>query len=168
MGHVLSVDADGMDLEQGRVPLPAGTLCIDCTASAVEPRPVVPVFQGDRVVLQMVRLPLPTFSAALIAWVEAHGPDDATKNRLCGSVPFPWTLADYPGALLANMRNQYHWSQDKALRTWIRESRLDGFGKLIAATDPQDEAKQAILGRFRALVPAAMANLAKLAAGSPG
>jgi hypothetical protein len=167
MGHVLSVDADGMDLEQGRVPLPAGTLCIDCTASAVERRPVVPVFQGDRVVLQMVRLPLPTFSAALIAWVEAHAPDEATRNRLCASVPFPWTPADYPRALLVNMQNQYQWSQDKLLRAWIRGSRLDGFGKLIAAVDPQDAARQAILARLRTQAAAAMANLPKLVAG-PG
>lgn len=168
MGRVLSIDAQGLDLEHGRAPLPPGTLCIDCTASAVEPRPAQPIFQGDRLVLQLTRLPLPTFSAALIAYVEAHHDDDATKNRLCGTVPFPWKLEDYPRALLVNMQNQYQWNQDKALRTWIRESRLDGFGKLIAAVDPQDEAKQAILGRFRTLVPAAMANLAKLAAGSPG
>jgi hypothetical protein len=168
MGHVLSIDDQGMDLERGRMPVPSGTLYIDCTASAVEPRPAQPIFQGDRLVLQLTRLPLPTFSAALIAWVEAHHADDETKNRLCGTVPFPWTLEDYPLSLLANMRNQFHWNQDKALRTWIRESRLDGFGKLIAAVDPQDAAKQAILARFRTVVPAAMANLTKLASGAAG
>lgn len=166
-GHVRAVDADGLEMEQGRVPLPPGTLCIDCTASAVEKRPIQPIFQGNRVVLQMTRLPLPTFSAALIAYVEAHYPDDATKNGLCASVPFPWTLADYPRSLIVNMRNQFHWSQDKALRTWIRESRLDGFGKLIAAIDPQDAARQAILARLRTQAAAAMANLPKLVAG-PG
>jgi hypothetical protein len=168
MGHVRSIDARGLNLEHGHAPLPPGTLCIDCTASAVEPRPVQPIFQGERLVLQLTRLPLPTFSAALIAWVEAHHADDATKNRLCGTVPFPWKLEDYPRSLLVNMRNQYQWGQDKALRAWIRDSRLDGFGKLIASVDPQDAAKQAILARFRTVVPAAMANLAKLVAGPAG
>jgi hypothetical protein len=163
-GHVLAIDAQGLDMAQGRVPLPPGTLCIDCTASAVERRPVQPVFQGDRVVLQMTRLPLPTFSAALIAYVEAHYGDDATKNRLCGTVPFPWALQDYPRSLMTNMRNQFLWSQDKALRAWIRESRLDGFGKLIGSIDPQDAPRQAILARLRTEAAAAMANLPRLAA----
>ena len=166
-GHVLAVDADGLDLEQGRETLPPGTLCIDCTASAVEPRPIQTVFQGDRIVLQIVRLPLPTFSAALIARVEAGYEDDATKNRLCAPVPFPWRPEDYPRALLVNMSNQFQWSQDKALRTWIRESRLDGFGKLIASIDPQDAARQAILARFKANAAGAMGNLPRLLAPSP-
>jgi hypothetical protein len=166
-GHVLAVDADGLDLEQGRETLPPGTLCIDCTASAVEPRPIQTVFQGDRIVLQIVRLPLPTFSAALIARVEAGYEDDATKNRLCAPVPFPWRPEDYPRALLVNMSNQFQWGQDKALRTWIRESRLDGFGKLIASIDPQDSARQAILARFKANAAGAMGNLPRLLAPSP-
>jgi len=66
------------------------------------------------------------------------------------------------------MANQLRWSEDKAMRNWVRESRLDGFGKLIAAVDPQDAAKQAILARFRTVVPAAMANLTKLASGAAG
>ncbi|MCX7229574.1 MAG: NAD(P)-binding protein [Burkholderiales bacterium] len=164
-GHVRAIDADGLELEHGREALPPGTLCIDCTASAVEQRPIQQVFQGDRIVLQLVRLPLPTFSAALIARVEAAYGDDATKNRLCGPVPFPWRTEDYPRSLLANMANQYQWSQDKALRGWIRDSRLDGFGKLIASVDPQDAARQAILARFRTHAAGAMANLPRLLAG---
>ncbi len=118
--------------------------------------------------LQLVRLPLPTFSAALIARVEAGYGDDATKNRLCGPVPFPWRTEDYPRSLLANMANQYLWSQDKALRTWIRDSRLDGFGKLIASVDLQDATRQAILARFRTHAAGAMANLPKLLGTPPG
>jgi hypothetical protein len=166
-GHVRAIDADGLRLEQGREALPPGTLCIDCTASAVEQRPIQQVFQGARIVLQLVRLPLPTFSAALIARVETGYGDDATKNRLCGPVPFPWRTEDYPRSLLANMANQYQWSQDKALRTWIRDSRLDGFGKLIASVDPQDAARQAILARFRAHAAGAMANLPRLLGAPP-
>ncbi|HEX5697624.1 MAG TPA: hypothetical protein VFX90_03135, partial [Rhodoferax sp.] len=60
-----------------RVALPAGTLVVDCTARAVERRPAVPVYQPGRIVLQMVRVPQPTFSAALIARLEA-APDHPT------------------------------------------------------------------------------------------
>ena len=160
-----------MVLDQGRVALPAGTLCIDCTASAVEQRPIAPIFLGGKVLLQLVRVPLPTFSAALIAYVEAHYEDDegdATKNRLCGTVPFPDSLDSYPRSIMANMLNQFHWSQDKVLRSWIRESRLDGFGKLIANADPSDEAKQAILVRLKDGAMAAMANIKQLIAVKAG
>ena len=164
LGHVQSIESREMALDQGRVALPDGTLCIDCTASAVEQRAIAPIFQGNKVLLQLVRVPLPTFSAALTAYVEAHYDDDATKNRLCGTVPFPDSLDSYPRSIMANMMNQFHWSQDKVLRAWIRESRLDGFGKLIASADPSDEAKQAILLRLKEGAMAAMGNMKQLIA----
>ncbi len=167
MGHVQAIEAGEMLLDQGPVPMPASTLCIDCTASAVEQRPMAPIFQGNKVLLQLVRVPLPSFSAALTAYVEANYEDDeadATKNRLCGTVPFPDSLDSYPRSIMANMMNQFHWSQDKILRQWIRESRLDGFGKIIASADPADEGKQAILLKLKECAMAAMANIPKLTA----
>ena len=162
MGHVLAVAPDHMKLQQGRVDVPANTLFIDCTASAVDPRPTQPIFQDRRILLQLVRLPLPAFSAAVVAYVEAHYEGDKQKNGLCGTVPFPYQMADYPRSLMANMWNQFQWGQDKVLRKWIRESRLDGFGKLISGVDPDDAEKQAILARFKQSAAAAMANLPKL------
>lgn len=165
LGRVQSLAADHMVLDQGRVPVAAGTLFIDCTASAVEPRPLQPIFQGNQIVVQLVRLPQPAFSAALVAYVEAHGEGDAQKNSLCGTVPFPHTLADYPRAMLANMGNQARWGQDKALRQWIRSSRLDGFGKLMTGIDAQDTDKLAILARLKQQAMAAMVNLPRLISG---
>jgi NAD(P)-binding Rossmann-like domain len=162
LGHVLALHADRMQLEQGSVAVEPGTLFIDCTASAVMPRPMQPIFQGERIVLQMVRLPQPAFSAALIAFVEAHHGDDAKKNTLCAPVPFPHRLEDYPRALAVNMQNQVLWGQDKALRQWIRDSRLDGFGKLMAGADRDDADKQAVIARFKQQAMKAMLNLPKL------
>ena len=67
-------------------------------------------------------------------------------------------------AMLVSMMNQAAWGQDKALRTWIRVSRLDGFGRVVAAADPSNPQQMAILERLRSVAPAAAANLAKLAA----
>jgi hypothetical protein len=78
-----------MTLERGEVRVEPGALFVDCTASAVEPRPLQPIFQDGRIVLQLVRVPQPTFSAAIIAYVEVHGGDDARKNRLCAPAPVP-------------------------------------------------------------------------------
>ena len=164
MGHVHAVERNALQLAQGRVALPEGTVCIDCTASAVERRPSVPIFNGNLLTLQMVRIPQPAFSAALVAYVEAHYGDDAAKNKLCTPVPLPDDLKSYLPATLTSMMNQFAWGQDKALRNWIHNSRLDGFGKLIASVDPLDLEKMAILEKFKTCAKAAAANIPKLMA----
>lgn len=173
LGHVQRIAPGRMVLAEGEASVPADALFIDCTASAVHPRPVLPIFHDGqpgapgRIVLQMVRLPQPAFSAAAVAYVEAHGeayPDTAAKNAVCATVPFPHTLADYPRALAVGMQNQFRWGQDKALRQWMRDSRLDGFGKLMSGVDPADTDKQAVLARYKAGAMAAMANLPRLLA----
>ncbi len=166
MGHVQSIEPDTLLLDGGRVAIDAGTLCIDCTASAVEPRAMQPIFQPGKIVLQLVRAPLPTFSAAMIAYVEAHYSDEKQKNQLCGNVPFPENLQGYVRTMMANMMNQAQWGQDKTLRDWMRSSRLDGFGKVIASADRNDAQKMAILEKLRSMAMAAMGNMPKLLAAS--
>jgi hypothetical protein len=168
LGRVLALEPGQMVLEQGSEPVGPDTLFIDCTASAVDPRPTQPIFQGERIVLQLVRLPQPAFSAAVIAYVEAHHDGDELKNGLCASVPFPYRMQDYPRSVMVGMGNQGRWGQDKALRQWVRESRLDGFGKLLVGIDPADADKQAILARLKAQAMAAMGNLPRLVAAAEG
>jgi NAD(P)-binding Rossmann-like domain len=164
MGRVRAIEPDALVLDGGRIVMEPDTLYIDCTASAVEIRPSIPIFQDRLVTLQIVRVPQPAFSAALVAYVEAHYDDDTQKNALCRTVPFPETLAHYVSCNILNMMNQFAWSQDKDLSRWIRNSRLDGFGKVIAAVDPGDTEKVELLTRFRSNAMAAMVNLQKLAA----
>ena len=168
LGRVKALEDRQMLLERGSVPVEPDALFIDCTASAVEFRAPRPVFDGNTIMPQILRAPLPSFSAALIAYVEVHYEDEAHKNRLCGSVPFPHCPADYPRTMMANMLNQFQWAQDKPLREWIRASRLDGFGKLMASADKQDVAKQAIIARLKEQAAAAMANLPRLIASAAG
>ena len=125
-----------------------------------------PIFQPDKLMLQLVRLPQPAFSAALVAYVEAHYDNDTQKNRLCAPVPFPYTLDDYARSMSINMWNQAQWGQDKALRQWIRESRLDGFGKLMAGADKDNAEQQAIMAKLKEQAMAAMANMPRLIASS--
>ena len=47
---------------------------------------------------------------------------------------------------------------------WMRSSRLDAFGKMVAELDRTDADKQAILARLRDSAMAAMANLPRLMA----
>jgi len=166
MGRVQSINADGLTLDGGAPPFPPHTLYIDCTATAVERRKVVPLFQEKLITLQMVRIPQPAFSAALAAHIEATIADDAEKNAMCQAVPLPDSLDQYLVATLTNIMNQFQWSQHKAVRRWIHESRLDGFGKVIAGVDPDDVEKKAVLDRFKANVGLAVANLQTLIAGA--
>ena len=164
LGRATAIDADGMQLEQGHVAIEPGALFIDCTASAVHFKKPSLVFQGSKIVVQLLRAPLVSFSAALTAHVEAHYDDEAHKNRLCTPVPFPRTTADYPATMAANMRNQFHWGQDSALRQWMRHCRLDAFGRLAGGVDKADAEKQALLARLKAQAQAAAANLPRLLA----
>jgi hypothetical protein len=164
MGRVQSIDAQGMKLEQGDYPVAGNAIYIDCTATAVERRPVVPQFQEDLITLQMIRVPQPAFSAALTAFIEANFDDDAAKNALGRPVPLPDDITSYPAANLTNMMNQMAWMQNEKVRDWINASRLDGFGKTIAGVSRADTEKMDLLNRFRGNAMAAAANIPKLMA----
>lgn len=162
LGRVRSLHEKTMVLEQGRVPVSPGTLFINCTASAFQSPRARPIFDGKLITPQLVRAPLVAFSAATIAYVEAHGGDDAGKNRLCQPVPFPNGTEDYPQALLGNMMNQNQWNRDKAIREWMPAMRLDGFSRLILGADPQDTGKMAVVARLKGLTEPAAHNLIRL------
>jgi hypothetical protein len=64
--------------------------------------------------------------------------------------------------MLAALTNQYHWSQDKALRDWIHHSRLDHLAPLVGTVGKDDAEKQAVLARLHGQIRAAAANLPRL------
>jgi hypothetical protein len=162
MGRVSVIEPTRILMERGEYPTDSSTIQIDCTATAVERRPLVPIFNGDRITLQMVRVPQPAFSAALCAYVEIHGADDAAKNALCRPIPLPDTLEQFLPATLVNMTNQVAWGRDKPLTAWIRNCRLDGFGKVIAGVAPDDTEKLAVLSELRTWGIKASENLGRL------
>jgi hypothetical protein len=163
-GRVRSICGDRIELDDGDERGEEDALYIDCTASAVEPRSLRPIFQGDLIVPQLVRAAQATFSAALIAYIEAHYQDDRAKNRLCQPVPFPASLAEYPSTNIVNMLNQYHWSHDKSLIEWINKSRLDGFGEMIAASH-EDSSRVALINALHEHWKPALQNLKRLSGG---
>jgi hypothetical protein len=167
-GRVQAIEPDALVMDEGRVALPPGLVYVNCTASAVRARRNEPIFQPGRIVPQLVRVPLVTFSAAVCAYVEANYPDDTARNALCRPVPFPREVGGYVAATLVSQMNQLAWNQDKALREWMRGTRLDGFGKMIGEVDPDDAEKMAILARLKQCAMAAMGNVPRLmGAGSP-
>ena len=165
-GRVLAIEPEALVLEQGRVALPAGLLYVNCTASAVRPRASLPIFEPGKITPQLVRAPLITFSAAVCAYVEVHCASDAEKNALCTPVPFPRGLAGYITATLVGQANQQRWKDDKALRDWMRQTRLDGFGRLTSQVSRDDTEKMVVLAELRQQMGPALANAQRLRAAS--
>jgi hypothetical protein len=158
MGRVLDVGIDEIVLEQGSIATPANSLFVDCSASAISNLAVKPIFEDKLITPQTVRSYQPVFSAAFIAHIEATYPEEE-KNKLCNVVPLPNTDMDWLRLTAAFMMNQYIWSKNKEIRTWLYNNRLDGFSKLVQDVEEGDHEKQAILGKLRSHSQAAMAKL---------
>jgi NAD(P)-binding Rossmann-like domain len=162
LGRVQSIDATQVVLSQGKIPARADCLYVDCSAAGFAVRPVVPVFKGDTITLQMLKSFQPSFSAALIAHVEASYSDEQQKNALCTPVPPPKHATDWLTMMAASMANQGRWSADPALMGWILGCRLDPMTALMRGVDGSDAAKQAPLLRSRKSMRAAAGNLQTL------
>ena len=72
------------------------TLYVDCSASGTMfTRPLEPIFQDSKLVLQMVQLPAPTNSGAIIAGLELISNDNAWKNNVVEPHGAPHELEDW-------------------------------------------------------------------------
>jgi len=126
--------------------------------------PPKPVFEGNRITLQMVRMCQPTFSGALIAHVEAAYRDEAEKNRICTPVPPPDTPADWVRLMAIELANRACWGANEEIRGWQARSRLDIFVKQIAALNGTETEVIKQLGRYGQLAAPAAANASSLSA----
>lgn len=162
MGYVRRIARDAIVLDQGSVPASADALCIDCTGSAFTSRPTVPIFDGNRITIQLVRAGQTCLSAAFVAHVEAAYQDEREKNELAAPLRLPRTHIDLVRWALGDLRNARRWGADKELRRWMEEHRLSGAG----IGGPDDSARGAeadcIRAGLREMRPKAEANLARL------
>ncbi|MBR9835565.1 MAG: NAD(P)/FAD-dependent oxidoreductase, partial [Alphaproteobacteria bacterium] len=58
----------------------------------------------------------------------------------------------------------YMWSRDPKVREWLRQSRLDGFSRIMSEIAPGDTPKQDLIERLRTSMPHAIANAQTLMA----
>ncbi len=168
LGRVQRIEHNRIVLEQGEIPTTPGTVHVDCSATAIDPGVGgEPVFQGERIVLQMVRACQPVFSAALIAHVEATYPapeDEARRNELCTVVPMPAPGLKWLEMLAANMANQHKWTRDENIAKWIVASRLDRYASLSRSVGEDEADKRELLQRIRVLGGQAREKMAALMA----
>jgi hypothetical protein len=164
-GHVTAIEADRLRLTHGEIETSPNHVHVDCSAGlarVAEEWQTPKIFDGDTISPVTVRAYMPVFSGSLIAYLEAHYATDDEKNHLAQPVQVPNSLDDFVAMTLGAMLNQYNWSQDKTLRSWIAQNRLDGFSKLVSELDRTDGDKMAIMGRIREYAPKAVGNLMKL------
>jgi hypothetical protein len=167
LGRVRRIHPGRIVLDEGEVASTPGRLFIDCSAIGAPRVPTKPIFAGRTITPQMVRMLQPVFSAALIAHVEATvDDDDEKKNELCRPVPMSDDPSDWIPMTLMNLENQRAWRSDPRVAEWLMTSRLDRFSRLTREIAPDDEASLDLLRRYRAAIPAAVANLQVLAASS--
>jgi hypothetical protein len=164
MGYVRRISRDVIVLDQGSVQASADALYVDCTGSAFTSRPTVPVFDANRIMIQLVRAGQTCLSAAVTAHVEAAYQDEKEKNELCAPFRLPSTHIDLVRWMLADLRNAKRWGADREFRRWVEQHPLTGAG----VGGPDDSARGAEADRIRAglreMRPKAEANLARLLA----
>jgi len=164
-GRVTRVADGALHFGDTAHPIPQGALHIDCTARAVpfaSAENAGPQFRGDSIVLQPVMVPLVTFSAALTAFLEAHFPDDATKNQLARAAELTDTPATFPYAFMMNLMNRGTWMQTPEIAAWLAKSRLDPTGPTVARMSAARDPRLAALSGFREAVMAAMPDVIRL------
>ena len=164
LGHVVGIDRKALVLKNGTIPTEPNWLYVDCSARGIPSRPPVPIFDGDRITLQYVVYGgMPTYSAALTAFIELVCDDNDRKNSMCSPIPITGDLVDIPHNLLTDLRVRQEWFGNDQVREWMDRSRLNPTAG-AASVDPGDAEKQAVLGRLLALMGPASSNLEQLLA----
>ncbi len=145
LGRLRAIEPTRIMLDHGALPANPDTLYVDCSASAIQPPPGLPVFDGARINLFMVRTCQPLFSAALIAFVESHVEDDAARNALCTVVPSPEVPRDWMRMWAATLANTARWREQPALNAWLMKCRLNGQAVMARGVSPEDSTHMALL-----------------------
>ncbi len=167
LGHVIRIESGALVLEHGTVPTEHDCLYVDCTARGVPNRSPVPIFRQQRITLQYVIYGgLPTYSAAITAFVELVCDGDARKNAICTPLPITGELTDIPSNLLTDLRVREEWFGDSRIREWMDKARLNPTAG-AASVEPGDAEKQAVLGRLLATMGPARSNLERIVAQAP-
>ena len=164
LGRVTRIDTDQIVLERGAIPTSRDILHIDCSARGIPALPSKPIFDGDRITLQWVRLLQPTFSWSLIGHVEATSANEAEKNRICTPIPPPDQPKDWVRMMAIELSNQLVWSKNAEVRAWQFNSRLDPYTRPIRSMKPGETEASSHLQRYSKYVAAAARNAAHLLA----
>jgi hypothetical protein len=160
LGHIRSVRPGRLDLEQGAVDVARDALVVHCAASGLKYPPTVPIWGPASITLQPIRAGFPCFGAALAGYVEATREDDAEKNRLCPSTPYPNTLAEWATMTVLGARAASSFGAETDIKAWTDRVALNP-----ARIPPEHGGSAALddaLGRLQAHAGPGLVRLAEL------
>ncbi len=164
-GRVTKIAPGRMEFGDASADVPENTLFIDCTATAVPfsvRDKVGPMFDGDRIKLQLVQVPFVPYSAALAAFAEVHFDDDATRNNLLPPGPLTDTTATYPYALMVNLMSTGTLAANEKTDAFNARSRLHPTGPAVAQMIANNDPKLSILQNFRETLQNCLPGVVKL------
>jgi NAD(P)-binding Rossmann-like domain len=162
-GHVLVLEPQRLVLERAELPLPPGHWVVHCAANGIPPRPAEPAFQGPRLMLHYVRRCAPSFSAALLARLEAAPLDDERRNAMSRPVTLPAVPADWLRMQLQEARNEMAWREWPELNDWLGRVRLAGVSNLLARAARESTPEIAVmLQRLRRTRESGLKHMARL------
>lgn len=165
MGHVKAIEPDRVVLDHGEVPTSPNVVHVNCSADGIPRLPGQPIFQGERIKVQYVRICQPTFSGAFVAHVEATLSSDAEKNALCRPVQIPDKPADWLTMQLAAAQNAHAWLKSPEIQKWLYGARLDGYTAMfVRAQREPSPANAAIVERYMQALRPGLSRMANLAA----
>jgi hypothetical protein len=125
LGHVRSVGAGVLRLDEGEVSVADDAVVVHCAASAFPDAPLVPIWGEDRITIQPVRSGFPCFGAALAGYVEATRDDDAEKNRLCPSSPYGNSLVEWARMQVLGFRAAASFGAEPDIHAWAQACLLN-------------------------------------------
>lgn len=158
-GHVHGISMLGMILDDGAQPMPSRTVYIDCTGFSAQRRAGVPIFNGNQVRLQNIRMCQPCLSAAMIAKIELLKLPEHAKNAMCSPLLIPDSAPDLIAQLLGNLRNCEAWFACPDLRPALKDCRLDGVTGLAARALDDPGETSANVRALRQITPRVLDNL---------
>ncbi|GLP73824.1 hypothetical protein TUM20983_09340 [Mycobacterium antarcticum] len=150
MGRVRTVEPGRITLDGGTLDIDTDALYVDCTGDGIGTREATPVFSPRAITLQSVRTCQPTFSAAVIAHVEAMDADDDSKNDYCRPVRHPMVPLDWVTMTVDFNHNQLTWFDDPEMMHWLNRARLNVVSHMQSGDDDARDGAAQIAPRLRA------------------
>jgi hypothetical protein len=164
LGRVQSIERTEIVLDKGRASAEPDTLYIDCTAPGLVSPKSTPIFEHNRINLQMVRWCQPAFSAATVAFVESLDIPVLEKAALCTPVPAPEVPRDWLVIWLETIKNMSRWAQNERLGAWLKQCRLNTTTVYTRGVDLADPSKLALVEQLRDKAKLAAVKLPQLLA----
>jgi len=161
LGHIKHVTSRELVLDRGSVALPPDSLVVHCAACGLANPPMMPIWSGDKLRLQLVRAGSPCFNAALAGYVEATRDDDRERNRLCppneySDSPASWARMHARGAVATRA-----FGAEPDIAAWANRCALNPVR--IDPSRRDDPAVHAAAARLSEHAPRGLARLTELA-----